>query len=79
MIGTKVKGKVLYFFFVKVKRPKTSSKYQPEDDYAKIMKLMKESLDEQLCLGVRNPSSLGLLVEGMLSLCMSYIKKENVS
>ncbi|KAI7899592.1 uncharacterized protein BX663DRAFT_576921 [Cokeromyces recurvatus] len=64
MIGTKVKSKELYFFFVEVKRPETTSKYQPEDDYAKLMKQMKGSVDEQLCLGVQNPSSLGLLVEG---------------
>ncbi|KAI9254795.1 hypothetical protein BY458DRAFT_461973 [Sporodiniella umbellata] len=64
MIGTKVKSKDLYFFFVEVKRPKVMSRYQPEDDYTKLMKQMKGSVDDQLCLGVENPLSLGLLVEG---------------
>lgn len=77
MIGTKVKSKELYFFFVEVKRPETTSKYQPEDDYAKLMKQLKGSVDEQLRLGVEIPSSLGLLVEGMLSFCVSCTKKEH--
>ncbi|KAG2211172.1 hypothetical protein INT47_006291 [Mucor saturninus] len=47
-----------------VKRPETTSRYQPETDYAKLMKQLKGSVDEQLYLGVQNPSSLGLLVEG---------------
>lgn len=47
-----------------MKRPDTTSKYQSEDDFTKLMKQMKGSVDEQLCLGVQNPLSLGLLVEG---------------
>ncbi|CAO3656036.1 unnamed protein product [Mucor fragilis] len=62
MIGTKTKKEV-YFFFVEVKRPDTASKYQPEDDYAKLMKHMKGSIDKQLRLGVETPLSLGLLVK----------------
>ncbi|KAI8063357.1 uncharacterized protein B0P05DRAFT_623423 [Gilbertella persicaria] len=65
MIGTKVKGKERYFFFVEVKRPDTVSKCQPESDFVKLMKHMKNSADQQLCLGVTNPLSLGLLVEGL--------------
>lgn len=54
---------------VKVKkRPDTSSKYQAEDDFTKLMKMMKDSVDEQLYLGIDNPTSLGLLVEGMYSI-----------
>ncbi|KAG2203614.1 hypothetical protein INT47_011708, partial [Mucor saturninus] len=64
MIGTKVKSKDLYFFFVEVKRPQTTSAYQPEDDYVKLMKQLKDSIHKQLYLGVENPNSLGLLVEG---------------
>ncbi|KAG1054755.1 hypothetical protein G6F46_006305 [Rhizopus delemar] len=52
-IGTKVKSKELYFFLVEVKRPGTTSKYQPEDDYVKLMKQMKGSVDEQLRLGCK--------------------------
>ncbi|GAA5803102.1 hypothetical protein HPULCUR_008577 [Helicostylum pulchrum] len=47
-----------------IKRPDTTSKYQPEDDFVKLMKQMKSSLCDQLCFGVANPTSLGLLVEG---------------
>ncbi|KAI8357862.1 hypothetical protein EDC96DRAFT_514711 [Choanephora cucurbitarum] len=56
MIGVEAKKKKVYFFFVEVKHPNTSSKYQPEDDFIKLMKLMKASIDEQL--------TFGLLIEG---------------
>jgi hypothetical protein len=49
-----------------VKRPEQSSIYQDEDDYVKLLKQMKTSVDAQIDLGVRNPTSLGLLVEGIL-------------
>ncbi|KAL7313116.1 hypothetical protein PS15m_006900 [Mucor circinelloides] len=64
MIGTEFKKKDYYFFFVEIKRPSTQSKYQAEDDYVKLLKEMKGSIDNQLLLGIENPSSLGLLVEG---------------
>ncbi|CAO3606583.1 unnamed protein product [Mucor hiemalis] len=64
-IGRKMRSHELYFFSVEVKRPDTSSKYQAEDDFTKLMKMMKDSVDEQLRLGIENPTSLGLLVEGM--------------
>ncbi|KAI8077281.1 uncharacterized protein B0P05DRAFT_597268 [Gilbertella persicaria] len=64
MFGTRVRNKEIFFFFIEIKRPEATSKYQLEDDYAKLMKLMKGSLDDQLCLGVKDPLSLGLLVEG---------------
>ncbi|RCI02561.1 hypothetical protein CU098_011934, partial [Rhizopus stolonifer] len=64
MFGTRVRNKEIFFFFIEIKRPEAASKYQLEDDYAKLMKLMKGSLDDQLCLGVKDPLSLGLLVEG---------------
>ncbi|KAI9264609.1 hypothetical protein EDC94DRAFT_640275, partial [Helicostylum pulchrum] len=53
----------IYFFFVEIKRPDTTSKYQPEDDFVKLMKQMKSSLCDQLCFGVANPTSLGLLMK----------------
>ncbi|CEP14596.1 hypothetical protein [Parasitella parasitica] len=40
------------------------SLYQAEDDMTKLMKLMKNSVDQQLYLGVTDPLSLGVLVEG---------------
>ncbi|KAI8357865.1 hypothetical protein EDC96DRAFT_465202 [Choanephora cucurbitarum] len=64
MIGMEIRKHKIHFFFVEVKRPDTSSKYQPEDDFVKLMKLMKASIDEQLTFGVETPTSLGLLIEG---------------
>ncbi|KAI8978951.1 hypothetical protein BDB01DRAFT_844005 [Pilobolus umbonatus] len=64
MMGTKVKAKEVNFFFVERKRPGVSSRYQPESDYTKLLKQMKVSVDDQLCLGIKNPASLGLLLEG---------------
>ncbi|KAI7900863.1 uncharacterized protein BX663DRAFT_532229 [Cokeromyces recurvatus] len=64
MIGAKVKSKEFYFFFVDVKKSETTSKYQPEDDYTKLMKQMKGSVDDQLYYGAKNPTCPGLLIEG---------------
>lgn len=74
MIGTKLKKQVVYFFFAEVKRPERNIKYQPEDNFTKLMKQMKASVDEQLRLGVETPKSLGLLIEGILSFCVSCTK-----
>lgn len=49
-----------------MKRPGQISIYQDEDDYVKLLKQMKTSVDAQIDLEVRNPTSLGLLVEGIL-------------
>lgn len=75
MIGTEFKKKDYYFFFVEIKRPSTQSKYQAEDDYVKLLKEMKGSIDNQLLLGIENPSSLGLLVEGASSICIYTSRK----
>ncbi|KAI8979878.1 hypothetical protein BDB01DRAFT_852006 [Pilobolus umbonatus] len=63
MMGTKVKAKEVNFFYVEVKRPGISSRYQPESGYTKLLKQMKVSVDDQLCFGIKNPASLGLLLE----------------
>lgn len=68
MIGTEFKNKDVYFFQVEIKRPAMQSRYQVEDDEIKLYREMKDFVDEQLKLGVSNPSSLGLLVEGMFEL-----------
>lgn len=49
-----------------MKRPGQVSLYQDEDDYVKLLKQMKTSVDVQIDLGIHNPTSLGLLVEGIL-------------
>lgn len=68
--GKKRKG--VWFFFIEVKRPGVTSHYQEEDDFTKLMKQSKSSIDEQLHLGIEDPVSLGLLVEGMFQI---YIHK----
>ncbi|KAG1048039.1 hypothetical protein G6F43_009544 [Rhizopus delemar] len=77
--GISYKGKGRFFFFVEVKRPGQVSLYQDEDNYVKLLKQMKTSVDVQIDLGVHNPTSLGLLVEGFsCTLYMMHIKDEGV-
>lgn len=64
MIGAEQKKKSHYFFFVEIKKPSIYSNHQIEDSSIKLMREMKGSIDNQLKLGIKNPSSLGLLVEG---------------
>ena len=61
----KHKKKALFCFFVEVKRPGESSRYQKETDYVKLLKEMKSSIDKQINMGLVSPFSFGLLVEGM--------------
>ena len=68
-LGPKEREKIISFFFVEIKRPGQTSKYQPEDDLTKLLKQMKCSVDQQLFLGVEAPKSLGLLVEGIFYSC----------
>ncbi|KAG1173167.1 hypothetical protein G6F70_005919 [Rhizopus microsporus] len=63
MIGSRPKKKEFYFFFVEIKRSDITSKHRAEDEFTKILKQMKDSADKALCLGVKGPVSLGLLVE----------------
>ncbi|KAI8047048.1 uncharacterized protein B0P05DRAFT_567014 [Gilbertella persicaria] len=69
----KHKKKALFTFFVEVKRPGETSKYQKESDYVKLMKEMKDSLDKQIDLGLESPFSFGLLVEGFR--CVLYMMR----
>ncbi|KAI8082268.1 hypothetical protein BDF21DRAFT_361310, partial [Thamnidium elegans] len=73
MIGAKKRRTELYFFYMEVKRPDTTSRYQVEDDHTKLLKFMKESIDKQLRLGIEDPMSLGLLVEGFD--CVLFLMK----
>jgi len=69
MLGiTDRKREAYYYFYVEVKRPDAKSIYQEEDDYVKLLKQMKGSIDNQAYLGMANPVSLGLLCEGKLSI-----------
>lgn len=66
----KNKNESLFAFFVEVKRPGQTSKYQPEDDYTKLLIEMKDSLDKQVDLGFVDPFCFGLLMEGFV--CTLY-------
>lgn len=68
MLGIMDRKRDIYNFFVEVKRPDAKSIYQEEDDYVKLMKQMKGSIDNQAYLEMANPVSLGLLCEGKLSI-----------
>lgn len=59
---------MLTFFYVKLKWPAYKSVYQEANDYVKLLKLMKVSLDDQAAVEIRNPESLGLLCQGKLNI-----------
>ncbi|ORE19946.1 hypothetical protein BCV71DRAFT_262550 [Rhizopus microsporus] len=54
-----------------IPRPNVTNHYQEEDDFTKLMKQLKSSIDEQLHLVMENTVSLGPLVEGMFK-CALY-------
>ncbi|KAI8338223.1 hypothetical protein BC941DRAFT_424941 [Chlamydoabsidia padenii] len=64
MIGIKIKKADVYLIFIEVKRPLVSSKYQAEDDFTKLMKHLKTSINIQIKLGIQEPVSIGVLCEG---------------
>lgn len=64
MISFKIKKQKVTLFFVKVKRPEQASKYQVEDDFTKLLKQLKVSIDHQIHLKIKKPRSFGLFVEG---------------
>ncbi|KAI8351146.1 hypothetical protein BD560DRAFT_409339 [Blakeslea trispora] len=75
----KHKKKALFCFFVEVKRPGESSRYQKETDYVKLLKEMKSSIDKQINMGLASLFSFGLLVEGFrCTLYMMRIEEEGV-
>ena len=78
MIGSRPKKKEFYFFFVEIKRSDITSKHRAEDEFTKILKQMKDSADKALCLGVKGPVSLGLLVEDIFWICILCTRKKNL-
>ncbi|KAG1358321.1 hypothetical protein G6F62_000803 [Rhizopus arrhizus] len=64
MLGIEDRKRELYYFYIELKRPDCDSKYQKEDDFCKLMKQMKISVDRQIKLKMANPISFGLLCEG---------------
>lgn len=68
MLGLKDRKREVYSFYIEVKRPTQESKYQPEDNFTKLLKTVKSSYDRQLVLGIKDPVALGLLCEGKYQL-----------
>lgn len=64
MLGLKDRKKEYYFFYVEIKSPQQKSEYELEDDFVKLMKQMKLSINKQLWRAFPNPCSYGLLCEG---------------
>jgi hypothetical protein len=48
MIGLADRQRELHFFFVEINKPAISSKWQVEDDFVKLMKQLKSSIDKQV-------------------------------
>lgn len=63
MLGIADRKRELYFFYVELKRPECISRYQKEDDFCKLMKQMKVSVDKQVKLKLGWPVSFGLLCD----------------
>ena len=66
MLGIKNRKRTMFFFFVEVKRPDITSNHQEENDYVKLLKQLKSSIDEQLKIKVKAPAAYGLLCEGKI-------------
>ncbi|KAL9550407.1 hypothetical protein MBANPS3_004735 [Mucor bainieri] len=64
MIGFKHKKQYANCVLFEIKRPNATSKYQPESDYAKLLKQMKAALDLEIKLSIKSPVSFGVLCEG---------------
>ncbi|KAG1176428.1 hypothetical protein G6F36_010956 [Rhizopus arrhizus] len=71
-LGIMDRKREVYFFYIEIKRPEKESKYQEEDDFVKLMKEMKFSVDRQISLGMKNPLSFGLLCEGKCQFNHTY-------
>lgn len=65
MLGYKGHKREIFLFYVELKRPNKFSKYQVEDDFVKLCKHMKYSIDNQAAIGIEAPVALGLWCEGI--------------
>ncbi|KAG1172066.1 hypothetical protein G6F36_011639 [Rhizopus arrhizus] len=66
MLGYKGHKREISLFYVELKRPNKFSKYQVEDDFVKLCKHMKYSIDNQAAIGIEAPVALGLWCEGFV-------------
>jgi hypothetical protein len=66
MLGIKSRKRTIFFFFIEVKRPDITSNHQEENDYVKLIKQLKSSIDEQLKIKMKTPVAYGLLCESKI-------------
>lgn len=79
MLGYKDRKREIFLFYVELKRPGKVSKYQVEDDFVKLCKHMKYSIDNQAAIGIESPVALGLWCEGFVcSLIKMTLVEEGV-
>lgn len=64
LIGFRDKQKLVNVIYFEVKRPTASSKYQEENDFVKLLKQLKTSIDFQVQLNITSPVAFGVLCEG---------------
>lgn len=79
MIGVKIKAKEVHFFFVEMKKPEITSKYQAEDDQTRLMKQMKDSVDAHLCLELKAFPLLAFGLKIYSHFARRLLKKNTVS
>ncbi|KAI8990358.1 hypothetical protein BDB01DRAFT_781074 [Pilobolus umbonatus] len=77
MLGFKDRKREIFCFYIEIKRPGKDSKYQEEDDFVKLMELMKFSFNRQITLGIKNPLAFGLLCQGFTSSLYKMTLKED--
>jgi hypothetical protein len=65
------KTKQIDFFIVEIKKPSGNVYNQYESDFIKVHREMKQMVDAQIELGVDDPVSYSLLVEGKCWACSS--------
>lgn len=63
-IGFKDRKRLIDPIFFEVKRPQIESKYQEENDYIKLLKQLKASVDYQVQLNIESPVALGVYCAG---------------
>ncbi|KAG0805612.1 hypothetical protein G6F16_004635 [Rhizopus arrhizus] len=79
MLGYKDRKREVFLFYVELKRHDKISKYQVEDDFVKLCKHMKYSIDNQAAIGIEAPVALGLWCEGFVcSLLKMTLVEEGV-
>lgn len=72
MLGYKDRKREVFLFYVELKKPDKDSKYQVEDDFVKLCKHMKHSIDKQAAIGIEAPVALGLWCEGISFFFYTY-------